>query len=205
MADFSDPAIDEQLTGRNRRSTAMVWFDFRTKPLYLWPGFGEIRAPHRGKMRTWQGMGTLGSLTSAGFGVATVVEEMTFKLAGTDEILAAADGDAAELETEGRDVEVWLQFQDRRTDRDWQLLGDPILWFWGKMGVPEIGEELPDQDGTRQLSVSVTAQNVLVAHAKPPYGYFSDTDQRTRSYGGDDNLCLRMQEFVDGSVEWPRF
>lgn len=205
MVAFSSSAIGDQLDGARVRSAGLVVFDFQTQPMRVWSGNGDLRAVIRGDTYTFRGIGELGRLSTAGFGLAGLVEEMTFTLAATETLLSAADEDAANLETIGRDVELWVQFFDDRLGRDWNILGNPLLFFWGKMGPIVITQDPPGSDGAIVRTIEVTAQNALRAHGRPPYSFFSDQDQRARSSDGADSLCARIPEFVSGSVTWPRF
>lgn len=193
--------IEAQRDGPLIRKTALVFFDFKSQPVRVFAGFGRLRA--RGY--EWQGLGRLGQLTYSGAGLAGIVEEMTFSLAASEEMLTFADEDADNDETIGRDVEVWIQSFDVVPERDWQLLGDPLLYFWGKMGPIAIDRQVAEDDGQVIRTIEVTAQNAMLNFARPPHSFFSDTDQKARSSDGADNICLRMPEFVDGSVLWPRF
>lgn len=183
------------------RAAALVFFDFLSQPVRLWSGAGDLRTLGS----TFKGTAGLGKLSVAGWGPAGIVETMTFSIAANATVLAAADQDAANNETDGRNVWVWLQFFDDRPGKDWALLGDPIFYFWGTMGPITVVQAPPDQAGAIAYSMSVTATNAMRVHSRPTLAFFADHDQKARSPDGLDNSCARMGEFIDGNVLWPRY
>jgi hypothetical protein len=200
VAEF-DAVVEAQLDAARPYYTVLVFFDFQTQPVRVWHGAGDLAVMGH----TWKGLGRLGQISAAGQSQAGIVEELTFRIAASEEMLERADLDAANEDTIGRDVEVWVQFLDLRPDSRHQLLPERFLYFWGRMGPLTSDRSPPDQAGNVVMSIEIAAQNALRNWSKPPFGMFSDTDQRHRASDGADAICVRIPEFVDGSVAWPQF
>lgn len=197
MARF-DPLIEAQLDGATVRWAPLAFFDFLTRPKRVWAGFGPLAA---GDGHTYEGLGQLGRIPQVGAGPGGALEEVTCELFGTAEILADLDGDREE--SAGRDCQLKRQFFDvRKFDEagnwvDWAPLGEPVTIFVGTLGTLTIKRE----EGTRIISVPM--QSRLLNRARPSSQYFTDRDQKSRS--PDDNLCLRVSQYSEGSVRWPIF
>ncbi len=201
MAESFEDTVVAQIGRGNFRCTALVHFDFLTKPMRMWHGFGPLRSMGY----EWAGDAGLGSMSAIGVGTAGVAEEIRLRIAASDSTLLLADEDAANAESIGRDVKIWLQWFDDRDTKEWALLGTPRLYFWGIMGAPELVSEEADNSGTRRQYVEIVATNTLALIARPPLSYFSPGDVRARSTDGTDQIADRMGEFINGTVAWPRF
>lgn len=203
MASF-EATIEAQLDGAAVRAAHLVRFGFLSGEVRVWTGFGDLIA----NGETWSGVGNLGALSTVNVGSSGAVEEMTFALAGTAEMLAAIADDAAE--SSGREVTVYLQFFDVRSFDDagnwveWQPLDDPLTLFWGIMGPLTIARPRPDgADAQAVRTISVSAASALFNRARPAYAYMTDVDQKARHPG--DEIFRNMQSFVDKEARWPHF
>lgn len=186
MASF-ESAIEAQLSGRTVRAVPLVHFEFLSGDQRLWPGFGTLAAGGYG----WTGIGDLGSISGVSTGLGLAVEEMTFTLAGSGDILRGLKADAAEAT--GREVNVYLQFFDETSaplDNPWQI-------FWGRMG--PLKAERSDESRT----ITVVASNALLNRARASFGFFSHRDQQARHPG--DNIYVRASQMADAKVRWPHF
>lgn len=204
MDDFDD-LIEAQLAGATIRAAPLVAFDFKSEVKRLWPGFGPLSAAGE----DWQGIGSLGALSSISGGTTGQIDEVTFSLFGSEAILANLDADAEE--SDGREVNVLLQFFDLRQEDqngawvDWALLSDPINVFWGKMGPLTAQMSPPDESGRRQRIVSTRAQNAFFNLGRPRYAFFSDRDQKARDPTHTDNIFVKVSQYAEGTIRWPRF
>jgi len=203
MAEFSE-LIEAQLSGATVRLAAFVRIDFKSGEMRLWQGYGKQIAGGE----EWQGVGNLGALTPIQSGPRGAVEEINLSLFGEHEFLENIEADADE--SIGREVNFYLQFFDvRRFNEagvwvDWQPLDDMISWAWGRMGPLSVSRQPPSERGRALRTISVVVQNALVNRRRPPFGYFSDRDQKARG-SADDEIFSRMAEFSEGTVRWPQF
>jgi hypothetical protein len=197
--------IEAQLDGATVRAAHMALFDFKTEPKRLWPGFGDLLLPSGLR---FEGIGSLGTLSSISAGPGGAVEEITASLFGDETILARIEDDAEE--SVGRELTVYLQFFDiRKTDEagnwvEWAPLDEPLTMFVGRMGPLKVKREPPGDGSSASRIVSVSAQNILVNRARPSFSFFSDRDQKARG-DGTDNIFLRVSQYSEGTVRWPIF
>ena len=203
MAEFSE-IIEAQLSGATVRVTSLVSLDFKSGMVRLWQGAGWLDAGGF----PWRGVGELGAMSPTQSGPRGAVEEIEMSLFGGDTLLANIEADADE--SVGREVNVYLQFFDiRRTDADgnwvdWNPLDDMISMFWGRMGPMSVKRQAASEQGRGSRVVSITVQNALVNRQRPPFGFFSDRDQKARGRTTDD-IFIRIPEFSEGTVRWPQF
>lgn len=198
------PLIDAQLAGATVRCAYLVFLDFKSGPVRLWPGFGDLTIGGY----TYRGIGNLGALSTITAGPGGAVDEITATLFGDSTILANLEADAAE--SAGQNLEVLLAFFDiRQTDEmgnwvDWAPFPDPLSLFVGRMGPMTVKRQPPDLErGGATRIISVPAQSILVNRARPSFQFFSDRDQKSRS--PTDNIFLRVSQMSEGSVRWPVF
>jgi hypothetical protein len=203
MADFGE-VINGQLAGRTVRFTPLVKFDFASGAMFLWPGAGDLAIGGD----TYQGIGSLGTLSAISQGSAGAIEEMTFAVFGDEGLLEHLQEDAEV--SEGRLVTVRVQFFDvRRFDDDgnfvdWKTLNDPWTVFEGNMGPLTVKRQPPSDDGRATRVVSVSAQNFLIYRGRtPPLAYWSDRAQRAKY--PTDNLFSRMTDYAFAATKWPQF
>lgn len=192
MTVYAD-AIVAQLTGPTVRIAALVHFDFRTQPLRLWTGTGELAA--LGEI--WHGtdgLGEIGGIAQSADELAA--EEVTFSLASTEGgLLANFQADAAEAE--GRAVTLHEAF----FGDDGSLITTRQV-FAGTLGPLEAKRHPREADGAVMRVIEVRAVNLFANRNRPALRYFSDADQRTRS--SDDELFARVAEYAGGTeIRWP--
>lgn len=203
MADFPE-LIDAQLRGATVRLSPLIDFDFRSGPLSIWQGFGELVIGST----TYKGMGELGSVSAASAGPGQVVEELTLSLSGSPRLLDRYIEDSEE--TSGREMQAKFCFFDiRKEDEsgvavDWSVLDEPFEWFWGIMG-PLIIDNPPVKIGEqRTRTLTVRAANAFINRRKPPMGFWSHRDQTGRG-DGTDRLFIRASQMANKTVRWPNF
>lgn len=203
MSEF-DPIIEAQLDGAVVRAAHVATFDFRTEPMRLWPGFGDLDLSGL----RFQGIGKMGTISPIVAGPGGAAEEVTATLFGDEELLEDIEGDATA--SIGRELTIGLQFFDlRQTDAsgnwvEWQPLGPLLTMFVGRMGPLTITRQPPGDGSSATRTVSVSALNILLNRARPAFQFFSDRDQKSRT-DGTDNMFLRVSQYSEGTARWPQF
>lgn len=203
MATF-DALIEAQLDGATVRAAPLVVLNFKSGTVRAWQGFGDLVA---GDGYTYRGVGEAGSLSSIGSGPGGGVDEVTLQLAGGEELLADIEGDAEESAGQSMAL-LWQFFETRQRDEqgnwvDWKPIDEPLSLFVGTMGPMTIKREEASGDGRATRIVSVPCASILKNRARPASQFFADRDQKSRS--PDDNICLRISQYSEGSVRWPAF
>lgn len=196
MAEYDD-LIEAQLAGAHLSVAALVTFDFKSGPVRLWSGTGDLAAAGE----TWQGIGELGQMSAITAGTGLAAEEVDFSLFGSEGLLANLAADAEEAAA--REVTVRLQFF-RIAGVDVHAPIDETIIAWaGTMGPLTAAIAAPasaDAQGVR--SVSVTAVNAFSNRNRPAFAFYSDRDQKAL-VSSDDNIFVRMATYAAASVAWP--
>ena len=169
------------------RLAVLVYFDFADAPGRYWLGYGPLRTADG---QTWQGTGALASIEGLDAPTGTTAPKATFTMSGVD-VRVAALVRASAAKVRGREVNVYVQFYDD----DWAPLDDRISVWSGELDIPTY-----NMLGDGKYSVSVSAEGPWTARAKPPFGFYSDTDQQAR-FPGDRALEL-MASLVGKAVNW---
>jgi hypothetical protein len=186
MSLFSS-TIQTALSGVTIRAANLVYLDFTSGPMRIWPGFGPLVAGGE----TWSGTNDLLSISGIETPIGGSAPETTLTLSGVNPDLIAA-GLEASSEVKGRTAIVYLQFFDDA----WQPLDSPYAVMTGVMDRMSIKATGPE---TRQVSVNV--EWLFTRRAISPFGYLSDRDQRSL-YAGDRGL-EQMPAMQNKSVNWP--
>ena len=185
---FFNDTIAAALAGTVVRCDLLVFFDFRTTPMRLWPGFGVL---HTNDGHDWSGLGELGQIGDLESAIAGGAPQTTFTLSGVDTNLIA-DAMNQSSEVKGRDVTVYMQF----FDADFQCLDNPYAIWTGLMDVMSV-----KQTGPATCSVELTAESLFARRALPPLGMLTDRDQR-RFYPDDSGLS-QIALMPHKTVTWP--
>lgn len=187
-------AIAAQLAGDTVRVDALVEFDFVSGKIRLWNGFGSL-VTSDGK--TWEGLAGLGSIDGLTQSYNGSAPAQTFTVSGVDERFAAkARGEQSEYYR--RAVIVYLQF----FDANWQTLDAPFAISLRQMDVIKASREETD-DGP-VFRVSITAETPFVTRRRPPFGYWTDRDQRQRH--GESDVSLNRVAGIDGkNITFPDY
>jgi hypothetical protein len=199
MAAFSSEllaAIRERRAGV--RTLVEMQFASGTKRVQL--GFGSFVAGGF----TWSGVGEGVSVSSLDQTTQGEAGQATFTLSGTSaEILATAKTENGS-EYRQRPVTVYLQFFDTLTN---DAIETPRAVWTGLMDNMRISRSTnmrvsgSDGDDGAVRSVTLTAESIFQDRARPPYGSYTDADQKSR-YAGDRG-CERVTGLVDTVVAWP--
>lgn len=188
MGYFND-TIAAVLAGGRVNFSYLAEFRFVGSPVYFWSGTGSLLAG--GKV--WTGLSQLGSITGLEEAISSESAQMTFKLSGakltSDLMRIARYEDPATYK--GQLAPIWLQF----FNDDWSVLDEPFALKAGLMDGIEIDRELPSDDGSAVRSLSLTAENMFFSRRIPPYGNYTDADQRQRYPVGGGGL-----QFIPGLI-----
>lgn len=165
------------LAGRSVSAAYLVRFDFRDVTKRVWLGFGDLRAGGQ----DWQGVGTLISIDGLERTTGTTAAATTFTLSGVDRDIVAAAA-AASDQVKGRVVRVYLQFfetaESASRDATLQvgaLIGGPAVVWSGWMDQVTFAA-----DGVGSRTVTMTAEGLMADRNRPPFGMFTDGDQKAR-------------------------
>jgi hypothetical protein len=189
MGYFSE-TVATALSGRTVQATMLVYFDFVDEPMGLWPGFGALKTNDG---REWSGLGELGNIEGLEQALGTAAPVVTFTLTGIDpSIMAKAK--AASATVKGRDVTVYLQ----TFDADSAPLDEPYALWSGILDVMSYKAV-----GAASRTVSVTAETLWTGRRKPPFAYYTDTDQQARF--PDDRGLEQVSSLVSKRIVWPNF
>lgn len=171
MAFFDSDQIDS-LSGKTVRIDVLVRFDFVSETMYAWNGDynliidGNTYHPMHGLMKI-DGLGVSSSAES---------QAVTLSMNGVDSDLLAL---CIEQTPEANQQLITLYVQ--LFDEDWQLVGTPVPVWWGFMQPPRIDRSaMSGIDGSQQL-IKISAENAFFNRSRPPYGRYSDRDQKKRS------------------------
>lgn len=140
-----DDDLKAELPKRVIRPAILASLGFRSKTEYVWSGVGPL--VWGGK--TFQGVGSLGS-------VGTVSEGVEVKADGTSVTLSGIDVDLlGESMTDvrvGAPAKLWLAM----LDQSMAIIGNPYCFFKGEMDPPKIVLNPPDDGGEQKESLSIT-------------------------------------------------
>lgn len=204
MTEFA-ALIESQIAGSQIRVAPLALFDFKSGPVRLWQGFGDVVIDGF----TWQGIGNMAQITNIESGIGQAATELTFQLYGSQGLLDNIEADSED--SQGREVTVYFQFFDTRTKDeggnwvDWSPLDDPIAIFNGIMGPLQISRQPPNEAGVTERTITVRAVNAFLNRSRPRFSFFSDLDQKGRSGSDDDQIFSRIAAYSDGTIAWPSF
>ena len=109
---FYSPAVAALLRGDTVFRNYGVQFFFATQTISLWDGLGELSAAVFGGP-VFQGIGSLGRISSFAIGVSAATEPTTFQLSAHDpRVFAIAQSQASEIK--GRRVKIYQMFSPTR-------------------------------------------------------------------------------------------
>lgn len=177
MAFFTDEQI--ALMSQNEvRAEFLIELQFISQTAYVWNGHYELTSGGQ----TWMPMHGIGQVEGLGISGDAQSEAITMTIGGlpdqSPDILAMALSQSTEANQQL--VKVHIQF----FDNDWQVIGNPILIWFGFMQPPKVSRSVPAMGEGAVQSISVSAENSFFNRSRPPYGRNTDRDQQTR-YPGD--------------------
>lgn len=176
-----------QLAGRAVRMTLLAEVDLASAPMRLWSGHG----PRVSGGKEWLGVGAwagIGTLEQAVNGDAALT---TIELDATDQANALRIMREFKTEAAGRKLVIYGQFF---AAEDSTFLDAPYAFWAGRMARPVY----QDEGTSRRLGIE--CESLFNLRGRPPYGQFSDADQKQRS-PGDRGLEDANRGRLE--IEWP--
>lgn len=154
-------AMQEALCAPVLRCALLASLQFADNTVYVWSGLG----PLTWNGNTYQGVGSLGSISTISEGSTVEAEGVTFTLSGIPASLVS------EVLWETRllyTAQVYLALWDASGN----LIADPVLSYRGKMDQPSISD-----DG-KTCTISISTENVLVDLNRSCYRRYTNDDQQ---------------------------
>ena len=191
MARFPE-AIQAQLAKRTVAATFLVHMDFRGAPRRWWMGAGVLDAGGY----EWVGMGSLIQIDGLDANSGMAAAATTFTLSGVDpEILALVRG--ASNRVKDRRVRVYIQFftSEDSGQPAWTPLDQAISGWSGRMDQIKYSGQ-----GATSRSVNLTAESLWTNRNRPPFGRYTDGDQKARS--PNDRGLEEIAGLVNKTIRW---
>lgn len=165
------------ITSASLQPAIFVEAYFATGPIRVWTGFGSISW----NGHTWQGLGTLGSISVIEEGSNVEAKGITLTLSGFDATLLADVLGEFQL---GLSVTIWLGMFSSGS-----IISTPIVSWAGRMDQPTI-----DVDG-QTATISINCESRLIDMNVSVLRRYTNDDQQI-DYPGD-----RGMEFVASLIE----
>lgn len=183
---------DEDLRRGDVACTILCQMDFRTNPQNWWLGYGELTA---GGV-TYQGTGDVIQISSMSLTYGMSAGMIRFSIPNASpEMLRLCDDQ--ENEVNSRSCKLLYQLfstVERDGEHRGRLIGDPISMFVGRM------RNMSSTSSSDERNIELEAYGRMSRQGKPPYGRWTDADQRAR-YPGDTGLAL-LASLKDKAVVW---
>lgn len=172
-------AAQAQMAGQIVRCDVLAEFQFLSETIRLWNGFGPLPTLD-GKV--WEGVAGMGDISGLSQSYNGSAPPLTLSISGVDARFAAK----AKAESEeyfNRPIVVFLQF----FTEDWQPLDNPYGLTMARMTNLTSQMKTAPDGKSKTYTVSITAETPFAVRRRPPFGYFTDRDQKLR-YPGDNGL-----------------
>ena len=173
LAALSDPTV---------RRIAMVRLELDSEVIAWHSGFGSLTF----ETHQYVGAGQLGSISNISEASQAKPNKITVGISGIDPAIVAL---LMNEELMNRPAYVHLAI----CDEDWQIVGEPILWFYGHMDPPS-GKQ------GKAGSFSVPINSRLADWDRSLVERYTNVDQQSR-YPGDLGLEFAEQVAANGLVE----
>lgn len=172
--------------------TILCQMDFRTNPQNWWLGYGSLTA---GGV-TYQGTGDVIQISGMSLTYGMSAGMIRFSIpSASPEMVARCDDQANEVNN--RRCQVFYQLfstVERDGQHQGRLIGDPISMFVGRM------RDMRSTSSAEARNIELEAYGRMSRQGKPPYGRWTDADQRAR-YPGDTGLAL-LASLKDKAITW---
>lgn len=159
--------LDEEAAAETEKDVVrpilLAWLDFLSGETRLWSGVGNLEWNDE----TWQGIGTLGRVSTVEETMELRATGMTLQLSG---VKAENISDVVAEPIQGRKAKVYLGF----LDEDFALVTDPIVIFDGRMDTVEI------IDGGPTATITLLVENRLRDLERARTRRYTDADQQAR-------------------------
>jgi len=143
------------------RCALLASLQFADNTIYAWSGIG----PLVWNGNTFQGVGSLGSISTISEDSTVEAKQVTFELSGIPAALVS------EVLWETRllyNAQAWFALWDNNGN----LIPDPVLSYQGKMDQPALS------DDASTCSISISCENVLVDLNRACYRRYTNDDQQ---------------------------
>ncbi len=159
--------------------------NFANGPVYVWSGYGSVTW----NGQTWQGLGSLGSISNIEEGATVEAKGMTLTVSGVDPALLS---DVLTDFQVGLPVTVWLGL----FDASGSLLADPIVSFAGRMDQPTISMS------GEIATIGINCESRLLDMNVSVERRYTDADQQL-DYPGDLGFGF-VNSIQDVTIYWGR-
>lgn len=191
MASYPE-IIQAELQKRTISASFLVFMDFRLQPRRWWMGTGILDAGGH----EWIGMGNLIQIEGLGSTLGMAASETTFTLSGVDPDIVALVR-ASSDRVKDRRVRVFLQFFSGGDSGQpaWTPLDQPISVWSGRMDQMKYAGE-----GPSSRTVTLTAESLWTNRNRPPFGRYTDGDQKARHPG--DRGLEQVASLTNKTIRW---
>lgn len=183
---------DEELRRGDIGCTILCQMDFATNPQRWWLGYGQLTA---GGV-TYKGTGDQIQISSLNLTYGMSAGMVRFSVPRASALMIAkCDNQAAEVNN--RPCRIFYQLfstVERDGAHRGRLIGDPISVFVGQM------RDMRSTVSPRGREIELEAYGQMSRQGKPPFGRWTDSDQRRR-YPGDTGFGL-MTSLKDKAITW---
>lgn len=183
---------DEDLRRGDVACTILCQMDFATNPQNWWLGYGPLTA---GGVE-YQGTGDVIKIGAMSLTYGMSAGMVRFEIpAASPEMVARCDNQATEVNN--RRCQLFYQLfstVERDGEHQGRLIGDPISMFQGKM------RDMRSTSSADSRVIELEAYGRLSRQGKPPYGRWTDADQRAR-FPGDTGMAF-IAGLKDKSITW---
>lgn len=183
---------DEDLRRGDIACTFLCQMDFLTNPQNWWLGYGPLTAGGVEYNGTGDTIKVSGLVLTYGMSAGLVRFDVP---SASPEMVARCDNQA--LEVNNRDCRLFYQLfstVERDGEHTGRLIGDPISMFVGKM------RDMRSTSSSDSRNIELEAYGRMSRQAKPPFGRWTDADQRAR-YPGDTGFVL-LPTLRDKAITW---
>jgi len=183
---------DEVLRRGDVGCTILCQMDFTTNPQNWWLGYGPLTV---GGI-DYQGTGDVIKISSMVLTYGMSAGMVRFDIPNASaEMVARCDGQATEVNNRRCQV-LYQLFSTVEVDGDHhgRLIGGPISMFVGRM------KDMRSTSSSESRNIELEAYGKMSKQGKPPYGRWTDADQRAR-YPGDTGLAL-LASLKDKAITW---
>lgn len=183
---------DAQLRRGDVACTIMCQMDFATNPQRWWLGYGPLNA---GGVE-YQGTGDVIQISAINITYGMSAGMVRFSIPNASpEMVARCDNQANEVNN--RVCRVYYQLYstvERGNDHAGRLIGEPMAIFTGRM------RDMRSTSTADGREIELEAYGRLSRQGRPPYGRWTDADQRAR-WPGDTGLGL-LASLKEKAITW---
>lgn len=185
---------DADLRRGNIACTILCQMDFRTSPQNWWLGYGPLTA---GGV-TYQGTGDVIQISDLSLTYGMSAGFVRFEIPRASPVMIARCDDQA-IEVNNRACRLFYQLFSANEDpvagaHRYSLVGDPICVFAGRM------RDMRSTSSADARSIELEAYGRMSWQGRPPFGRWTDADQRSR-FPGDRGMSV-MPSLKDKAVTW---